>query len=50
MLLNQIKKLNPKIVLLLEVPTFPYDNEVKLNIKNFFQRLKIDFGEIDWMQ
>lgn len=43
MLLNQIKKLNPKIVLLLEVPTFPYDNEVKLNIKNFFSTIKDRF-------
>jgi hypothetical protein len=38
--LKRAKKINNKIKILLEIPTYPYDNEIKINILNFLLIIK----------
>lgn len=38
-LLNQIRKINPKVIILFEIPTFPYDKEIR-GINNYPLLLK----------
>jgi glycosyltransferase involved in cell wall biosynthesis len=39
-LINKVKELNPNIIILMEIPTYPYDNEIKMTLKNVFSLRK----------